>query len=103
MSILTLRLLLLAPLIHIIHAKCYFPNGETSYADVACDSSATDSFCCFSNQACLSNKLCYDIGNRTYARGTCTDQTWQSSACPNFCNDGMYIRTFFVAKGVWND
>ncbi|KIX04385.1 uncharacterized protein Z518_05253 [Rhinocladiella mackenziei CBS 650.93] len=62
-------------------ATCYFPNGDVSSADVACDAEASDSFCCYSKQACLSNKLCLTgvaDGINQYARGTCTDQTWQS-------------------------
>ena len=72
-------------------ATCYFPNGDVSPADVACESDATESFCCFNDQACLSNKLCLvnvnetDPQNYIYARGTCTDQNWQSDACPQFC------------------
>jgi hypothetical protein len=70
-------------------AACYFPDGSLSPTDVSCDATASDSFCCFNQQACLSNKLCLvDVhpgGINEYARGTCTDQNWESSACPNFC------------------
>ncbi|KAF2104134.1 hypothetical protein NA57DRAFT_50980 [Rhizodiscina lignyota] len=76
-----------------VWAACYFPNGDPSPADVACDADAVDSFCCFHDQACLSNKLCLvnptesDHTQYVYARGTCTDANWASDACPSFCLD----------------
>jgi hypothetical protein len=75
-----------------IRASCYFPDGGLASLDVPCDASATESFCCFSAQACLSNKLCYDPATLKYARGTCTDPNWESAACPKFCLDGTQQR-----------
>lgn len=66
-------------------ATCYFPNGQISPADTACDPSAIESSCCYKNQACLSNGLCVsDPHNPELARlhrGTCTDQSWKSGNC----------------------
>ena len=73
---------------------CYFPDGTPTGTDVPCDGDAEDSFCCFTGQACLSNKICGAFHTNTtgtslvYARGTCTDPTWNSPACPKFCLDG---------------
>ena len=71
-------------------ATCYFSDGDISPADTPCDDEATDTFCCFNRQACLSNKICLTgnvNGVDQYARGTCTDQSWVSGECPNFCLD----------------
>lgn len=69
-------------------ATCFFPSGFVSPADVPCEPEDTYSFCCFTKQACLSNKLCLTgvvDGVNQYARGTCTDHSWESGACPDFC------------------
>ncbi|EXJ84616.1 hypothetical protein A1O3_05286 [Capronia epimyces CBS 606.96] len=87
---LLVRLLVTCLLLREATATCYFPDGNVSSLDVACNPDAVDSFCCYSHQACLSNKLCLtgvEDGVNQYARGTCTDHTWQSGACPDFCLD----------------
>ena len=74
-----------------VSGTCYFPNGNVSPQDVACEASASDSFCCYHDQACLSNGVCMTgvvDGIQQYARGTCTDPNWESGACPKFCLDG---------------
>ncbi|KAK0371362.1 hypothetical protein CTAM01_15878 [Colletotrichum tamarilloi] len=68
---------------------CFFPGGVQSL-DVPCDPKAEVSMCCGSVNACLSNGLCKleDTSNNTgiaYARGTCSDPTWQSPICPQHC------------------
>ncbi|KAF2476426.1 uncharacterized protein BDR25DRAFT_375363 [Lindgomyces ingoldianus] len=70
---------------------CYFPNGDESGSDTACNPNSLVSTCCFEGQACLSNGLCVsDPHNATAARfhrGTCTDKNWKSSNCPRECLD----------------
>ncbi|GKT40553.1 uncharacterized protein ColSpa_00734 [Colletotrichum spaethianum] len=68
---------------------CFFPGGIQA-RDVPCDPKAEVSMCCGSVNACLSNGLCKldDTSNNTgiaYARGTCSDPTWQSPICPQNC------------------
>ncbi|KXS98573.1 hypothetical protein AC578_4285 [Pseudocercospora eumusae] len=63
--------------------NCYYPNGDVSTTDAACSSG--DSACCPNNWECLSNGLCYDPTNKYFNRNTCTDQTWESSDCPQYC------------------
>ncbi|KAK2014514.1 hypothetical protein LZ32DRAFT_646360 [Colletotrichum eremochloae] len=68
---------------------CFFPGGVQAL-DVPCDPKAEVSMCCGSVDACLSNGLCKleDTSNNTgiaYARGTCSDPTWQSPFCPQNC------------------
>ncbi|RAR05697.1 hypothetical protein DDE83_007265 [Stemphylium lycopersici] len=74
-------------------AACYFPNGDVIEADTPCNSSGP-STCCGEGFACVSNNLCmvtehYDAGpgQSTYVRGSCTDKTWESDECPQFCLD----------------
>lgn len=84
-------------------ATCYFPDGDISPADVACDAEASDSFCCYSKQACLSNKICLTgtaDGVNQYARGTCTDPSWQSGACPDFCLDQQALGNVMYSCNV---
>ncbi|KAL1987143.1 hypothetical protein VTN96DRAFT_4749 [Rasamsonia emersonii] len=64
---------------------CYYPNGNASTStDFPCSLEA-DSPCCPQGWQCLSNGLCYLENENYLGRYTCTDQTWQSSACPQIC------------------
>ena len=49
-----------------------------------------DSPCCGKNGTCLANGLCQNSKSNLTARGTCTDRTWKSSNCPQFCLKSMY-------------
>jgi hypothetical protein len=81
---------------HVV-ATCYNPDGSTTMEDVPC-SSGHQSSCCHPGWACLSNGLCRNLNapNDTvgYVRGSCTDQSWRSGYCPNFCIHG---------NAPWND
>ncbi|KAL8371579.1 hypothetical protein RB595_001397 [Gaeumannomyces hyphopodioides] len=110
-SLRLLQLLLLLGAVSYVQAAslCFFPNGRQS-KDVPCDPTAEVSMCCGSVAACLSNGLCKDESttNSTgvaYARGTCSDPTWQSPFCPQNCQlnqDTMRNRSAydFRANGV---
>lgn len=89
---LSIFLLVVAPVTQAANL-CFFPGGKQA-ADVPCDLKAQVSMCCGSVAACLSNGLCKDekTTNETgvaYARGTCTDPTWQSPICPQHCQLSM--------------
>ena len=71
-------------------APCYYPNGDLN-DDLACDPSAAVSVCCHRNWTCLSNGLCgltNSTGVVNYQRYSCTDRTWNSLACPQYCIAG---------------
>ncbi|KAF3102572.1 hypothetical protein TWF569_009099 [Orbilia oligospora] len=75
---------------------CYFPDGSLSN-DLPCDPSASNSMCCSYGTDCLMNGVCHSYANTdkgyvsTYARGSCTDQSWGSSACLSECiYEGTY-------------
>lgn len=85
----------LACILPIVSSTCYFPNGNTTN-DAACNSNSTSSTCCGPGYACLSNNICAltenvnsDIMKTSpfYVRGGCTDKTWSSKDCPNFCKN----------------
>lgn len=74
-------------------ALCYFPDGKSvPRQDTPCRSNGFATFC-GQGYACLSNNLCMLTehvadaipGQSKYVRGSCTDQTWNSPNCPNFC------------------
>ena len=74
------------------NAKCYFPDGSIATNDTPCNSAATSnsvSACCGHSDICLDNALCLmqhdDLG---IVRGSCTDETWQSPECAQYCPDG---------------
>ena len=65
--------------------KCYFPNGSLS-PSVPCDPSANVTHCCLKREQCLTNGICAIDATINYgvqfARGVCSDPTWQSPVCP---------------------
>lgn len=70
--------------------SCYFPNGKVASDHTPCNTSADDSHCCASADACLTNNYCLSAsGNftNTLVRGSCTDSTWRANACPLQCFD----------------
>ena len=72
------------------NTTCYYPDGLESKGS-PCNPTADVSTCCGPGFVCLSNGLCTPGPNdrKTYDykfyRSSCTDPTWKSSACPNFC------------------
>ena len=76
--------------------KCYYPGGEEATGDLPCDADAENSPCCAGGKiagACLANKLCLAKGDPDwYARGSCTDPTFQAPECPKFCLSESAIR-----------
>ena len=71
---------------------CYFPDGSVSTDDAPCRASSSDqpSPCCKPTDVCLDNALCLaQSGPEGVSRGSCTDKTWQSSECPQYCQDGQ--------------
>lgn len=63
---------------------CYFPNHEIAPNNYACDLSSKVSFCCGIDAICLDNKICLNTVNE-HIRGACTDKTWRSPDCPQYC------------------
>lgn len=84
MTLFTLYCLLLMVALPLqAHMSCYYPDGTYQPTDRPCNSNGTEeSFCCGPGVTCLSDKVCDNFG---YVRGSCTDQSFKSSACPNFC------------------
>ena len=71
---------------------CYFPDGSEATSDTPCRSALIGdgpSACCNSLDACLDNHLCLEqLGGPMISRGSCTDETWQSPECSQYCADG---------------
>ena len=70
----------------LIKSICFLPDG-TPNRDVPCTTNSSVDYCCGEDSICLPNKVCL-IHTGTFSRGSCTDQTWQSSSCPSFCLSG---------------
>lgn len=82
---------LLGNLIVISAQTCYYPDGSVSSHDTPCHSISTGdgaSACCGYSDICLDNGLCLaQSGAEITSRGGCTDETWQSPQCSQFCED----------------
>lgn len=82
---------------------CYYPSGNKQTVDRPCDNSVSESHCCGVNDICLTNGMCFQLGDvLLVTRGSCTDQSWSSSACPRECSDSKSVQLSvfnFEAKG----
>ncbi|EME41182.1 hypothetical protein DOTSEDRAFT_55080 [Dothistroma septosporum NZE10] len=70
-------------------AQCFFPDGSKAANYTACNAASTESACCKTDEACLSNGYCFQqtsYSNRI-SRGACTDSSFGSTACPQRCAD----------------
>ena len=70
---------------------CYWPDRSIETSHIPCQAAASGkaSACCPYWDICLDNGLCLpQVGNEVIWRGTCTDQSWQSGDCPQYCQDG---------------
>ena len=67
--------------------QCFWPDGTVSVDQVPC-SDGDFSSCCNKGDLCLDNGLCSNIVSEpiTLSRGACTDPTWQSPNCPQYCS-----------------
>ncbi|OKL55319.1 hypothetical protein UA08_09392 [Talaromyces atroroseus] len=64
---------------------CYYPDKSIASSDIPCGN-GTHVACCGEGAVCLSNGLCMDVFQPfTLARSSCTDQSWTSGNCPNYC------------------
>jgi hypothetical protein len=85
-------------------AGCYWPDrtdrnlvydnsnnlsiSTQNYQPCPADPGQSYSMCCASWNECTSNGLCYDPTNKLYWRESCSDISWESSACIKlFIND----------------
>ncbi|KAI9869303.1 MAG: hypothetical protein M1813_000092 [Trichoglossum hirsutum] len=66
---------------------CYGVGGSIALGATPCNpSSSTHSACCHNVDYCLTNGLCFDSGgDNLLSRQSCTDQSWNSQACPQYC------------------
>lgn len=89
---------LLVPLsvLQVCWGKCYYPNGNEAKDNIPCDPDAEVSACCgvadINGHACLTNTLCLG-GNGKIIRGTCTDKSWNSPDCPQWCMGRRFPQT----------
>lgn len=79
---------------------CYYPDGSIAQSDLPCGNS-TDVACCGGSAICLTNGLCLDVSQpNTLARSSCTDKTWTSGNCPNYClQSEWWKRTEWAIRG----
>lgn len=84
----------LIQLIQLIQAAgpfCFDIDGRYLVGNTACNPSARESVCCGNYWACLENGLCIstedspDIGAKELAIGSCTDPSWGTVECVDFC------------------
>lgn len=90
-SLMLLSVALLFPSFSQASTLCYHPNGDLN-DDLTCDPSAANSACCPRYWTFLSNRLCTftnSTGDIKYGRFSCTDKSWNSPTCPQFCLAGV--------------
>lgn len=98
----------MAPLLHLVllgtafvvgvSADCYWPNGKLAEKLVACHGSNVMGTCCEEGWTCLANKACGNFAdprfdyayNNVYQRQACSDQSWQSNQCPQYCTSSKF-------------
>lgn len=71
--------------------ECYWPDGSIATQATPCNVEATNSHCCGVGDTCLSNGYCLQntgIYANRLSRAGCTDYSWASQQCPQFCQDG---------------
>lgn len=104
-----IRYYTLLSLVQSASAIRYYPNGAITQSDVACSEVTTESACCSVGYVCLSNGIYMQTylsiasdSESSYVRGSCTDQTWRSSFCPNFCvnSDAPYLDDTAGGEGM---
>ncbi|KAI4151855.1 MAG: hypothetical protein LQ340_003253 [Diploschistes diacapsis] len=72
---------------------CYFPAGNIAENNMPCNPEAAVSSCCADQSHCLANGLCLvnqDNDTVEFARGACTDPTFQDPACFQHCH-GFHV------------
>ncbi|KXH68886.1 hypothetical protein CSAL01_02548 [Colletotrichum salicis] len=106
LSQMQLRVYFVISLLEILAAgqTCYWPNGVPNDVVKPCPIAAGTeaAACCFEDHYCLTNGLRFEPLTLTMYRGACTDETFQSSGCPKYCdksdipgsNNSLHI-------GVW--
>jgi hypothetical protein len=68
-------------------ATCYYPDGSPATSMTPCPDSQS---CCGTDQACLSNGLCFGADLGVIYRGSCTDKSWPIAECPRVCYTGTF-------------
>ena len=88
-NLLPASLLLQLLTITLARASCYYPSGVRMFSDFepCADPTARAPYsgCCQLGDVCLPSGLCQWPEKKTTYRGGCTDSTWGSPSCPNFC------------------
>ncbi|OIW26470.1 hypothetical protein CONLIGDRAFT_716748 [Coniochaeta ligniaria NRRL 30616] len=64
--------------------QCYWPNGNEAGGWIPC-SDGPASNCCHHTAICMSNGLCLGTIPSVLSRGACTDQSWNSTNCTQYC------------------
>jgi hypothetical protein len=80
------------------HKQCYYPSGGLA-PGLPCFPDRPNSQCCGFGWTCLSNGLCKtgpsnekNFKSQFYRAG-CTDQTWNSTSCAQFCRASKFTST----------
>lgn len=78
--------------------KCFYPDGVTVEPNhTPCNTTVANSACCLPQDSCTADGLCLGTSNFNY-RGSCTDNTWSSNACPQTCLLDLFTKQPFGAQ-----
>ena len=67
---------------------CFSADGQLAKGAKPCNPTAAHSHCCRDADVCLTNGLCFSSGLGAVVRRSCTDRSWNSTACPRVCTTG---------------
>jgi len=71
---------------------CFSADGQLAKGAKPCNPTAAHSHCCRDADVCLTNGLCFSSGLGAVVRRSCTDRSWNSTACPRVCTAGKLGR-----------
>lgn len=78
---------------------CYFNSGDVDENGHPCDTAAVanggHSACCHANDVCWSDGSCSTYGGNIPYTMSCTDSTWDNSACPTIQCEGQGMCQLF--------
>jgi hypothetical protein len=85
------------------NALCYSPNGALGPGNYPCFLGQAVSPCCGAGSICEASGLCKvpgSVGVSQLIRGLCTDSSWTSAQCPQYCLGKQFLSDIEIFLSV---